>query len=70
MSDAEILNDEADALETLRALVEQIRIGEWRDELGAPLKMSVAYLDAEALLIARGLLKSEVGRRTPRGPAP
>lgn len=45
---------EPDALETLRALVHQIAISEYRDELGHPLKNNVAYRDAVALLKLTG----------------
>jgi|ERR1043165_82584 hypothetical protein len=41
---------DADALATLRALVQQIAISDYRDKLGHPLKNNVAYRDAVALL--------------------
>jgi hypothetical protein len=42
--------EDQDALEALAALVAQIELSEFRDELGHRLKMNQAYLDAKALV--------------------
>lgn len=54
--DGPALNDEADALEVLRALVSQIAGSGYRDRNDHAIEMNVAYLDAVALLQLRGLL--------------
>ncbi len=49
------LNDEAEVLEVLRALVEQLRGSGFPDKHGHPIEMNVAFQDAEAALALRGL---------------
>jgi hypothetical protein len=51
-------SDEFDALEALRALVEQLEGSDCRDKFGRPIENNVAYSDAVALLRFRGLLGS------------
>lgn len=50
-------DQEAEVLEALRDLVEQVRLGEYRDELGHDLRMNVAFRAAAAVLLARGLIE-------------
>jgi hypothetical protein len=50
--------DEFDALEALRALVEQLEGADCRDKFGHRIANNVAYGDAVALLRFRGLLGS------------
>lgn len=47
------LNDEADILVTLRDLVRQIAVSDYRDSLGHKLIQNIAYRDAVALLSLR-----------------
>lgn len=47
--------DDLDAIETLRALVQQIQGSDYRDKHGQPLEMNVAYRDALALLKLHGV---------------
>lgn len=49
------LNDDLDAIETLRALVEQIRGSGFRDKYGQPIELNTKFCDAVALLELRGL---------------
>jgi hypothetical protein len=51
-------SDEFDALEALRALVEQLEGSDCRDKFDRPIANNVAYCDAVALLRFRGLLGS------------
>lgn len=51
------VNDTAEILEAVLDLVDQIRIAEFRDELGHPLKNNIAYRELVGLLAARGLAK-------------
>lgn len=53
--------DEADALETLAKLVQQIQGSGYQNEAG-PLELNVAYRDAVALLKLRGALPKPLGR--------
>jgi hypothetical protein len=49
-------SDEFDALEALRALVEQLGGPDCRDKVGRPIENNVAYSAAVALLRLHGLL--------------
>ncbi|CAN7396891.1 hypothetical protein LJR225_002510 [Phenylobacterium sp. LjRoot225] len=51
------LNDEADVLDVLRALVRQIAGTEYCDHFGHRLELHAAYLEAVALLEMRGVLE-------------
>jgi hypothetical protein len=48
-------SDEFDALEALRALVDQLEGSEGRDRSGRPIQDNAAYRDAVALLRFHGL---------------
>lgn len=54
MPEREALNDEAEVMAVLRALMRQLAGSGYRDRLGHPVEMNVAYRDAVALLKLRG----------------
>lgn len=56
--------EDQDALETLRALVHQIDLSDFRDELGHRLKLNTAFLDAKDLVELMGATKD--GPASPR----